>query len=227
MRGGPVRYRTSTHEPGFRSALRLLAKIHADTGKTEKSLDCLRRLADLYPDDADIHYELGEQLLATRRCGKAVVAFRKALEIDDQDAISHVAHAMALHFVYDNQSAIEACEQAIRLNPNLAFAEGLLALCHAHPGHYDEANEHLDRAVRLSPRDPTLYWVSLAGPVSSLIEERFDEYFDRAKVFTKATPKLAVGWRHVRERSTSSICPQSLRLSGPTTSIALIRVIGR
>ena len=81
---------------------------------------------------------------------------RHALSLNDQDTLAHVALAMVHHVSRDNHSAKLSCHKALELNPNLAFVEGLLGLIHAHLGDYEDANLHLDNAIRQSPRDPTL-----------------------------------------------------------------------
>jgi len=127
----------------------------------------------------------------------ATKAAQKAVAIDDQDAMAHAALALAFHISLDNHSAVEECRQAVKLNPNLAFAEGLLGLLQAHLGDYEDANRHLDIAVRLSPRDQTLPFTNLGRVISSLVAERYDEYLERTRAFTRVAPKFIVGWRHL------------------------------
>jgi tetratricopeptide (TPR) repeat protein len=124
-------------------------------------------------------------------------AAQRALALNDQDAYAHAALAVVNHVSRDNHAAMVSCRKALDLNPNLAFAEGLMGLIHAHMGHYDDANRHLDTAIRLSPRDPTLSWVGLARVVAALIADLPDEYLARAKEFTDDVPDLVAGWRHV------------------------------
>ncbi len=132
-----------------------------------------------------------------RNCRVAMEATRTALARDGQDAMAHAAHAMALHISRDNRAAADACSEALELNPNLAFAEGLLGLIQAHLGDYDEANRHLDNVQRLSPRDSTLGLTNMARVVSSLVAGRDEEYLERAKAFTKTSPDFVAGWRHI------------------------------
>jgi tetratricopeptide (TPR) repeat protein len=127
----------------------------------------------------------------------AFESVRRALSIDDQDAMAHATIALALHISLDNRSAAEECQRALDLNSNLAFAEGMLGLIQAHLGDYDEANQHLDVAQRLSPRDQTLPFTSMGRVISSLVAERHEEYLERTLAFTKASPYFVSGWRHV------------------------------
>ncbi|NQU69387.1 MAG: adenylate/guanylate cyclase domain-containing protein [Rhodospirillales bacterium] len=124
-------------------------------------------------------------------------AAQRALALNDQNALAHVALAMVNHVSRDNHAAMVSCRRALDLNPNFAFAEGLMGLVHAHLGDYHDANRHLDNAIRLSPRDPTLSWVGLARVVAALMADLPEEYLARAKELTDAAPNLFVGWRHV------------------------------
>lgn len=101
------------------------------------------------------------------------------------------------HNSRDNRAALISCRKAIDLNPNFAFAEGLLGLIHAHLGDYEEANRHLDIAIRLSPRDPTLSWVRLARVVAALIADLPEEHLAKSREFTDGAPDIVAGWRHV------------------------------
>ena len=49
--------------------------------------------------------------------------------------------------------ALDAAETALRLNPSLAFAHYVVGTINANLGHYDRAIEHIQQAIRLSPRD--------------------------------------------------------------------------
>ena len=122
---------------------------------------------------------------------------RHALSLNDQDALAHVALAMVHHVSRDNHSAKLSCRKALELNPNLVFTEGLLGLIHAHLGDYEDANLHLDNAIRQIPRDSTLSCVGLARVVAALIADLPEEYLAKAKELTDAAPDLFAGWRHV------------------------------
>jgi adenylate cyclase len=124
-------------------------------------------------------------------------AAKKALELNDQDAHAHAALALVSHVSRDNRAAKISCQRALDLNPNYAFAEGLMGMIQAHQGNYDAANRHLDTATRLSPRDPTLSWLGIGRLVAALIADLPDEYLERAKEFTDRVPDGVAGWRHL------------------------------
>ena len=128
---------------------------------------------------------------------QALQAAQRALVLDDQDAWAQAALAMVLHVSRDNTAALAACEKALDLNPNLSFAEALLGLIHTHMGHFEEGSTHMDQAFRLSPRDPSLPFFSLARVVAALGSGEDEEYLALAKMFTEMSPHIVAGWRHL------------------------------
>ena len=136
-----------------------------------------------------------EDLKASRDLARRAAA--QAVALNDQDAWAHCVVGWVDHISHENDAALRACRRALELNPNLANAEGLMALAHAHLGHDDAVNRHADNAVRLSPRDPSLPFWNIARLISALIAERFEDYLERSKELTEAAPNFAPGWRHL------------------------------
>jgi adenylate cyclase len=61
--------------------------------------------------------------------------------------------------------AVDELQRALDLNPNFAAARGFLGAALTLDGRSDQAIEHLEQAIRMSPHDPqnALFNVSLAG----------------------------------------------------------------
>ena len=121
---------------------------------------------------------------------------QRALEIDEDNAWAHMAMARAHHILHENDKSLIECETALRLNPNLAAAEGFLALVLAHLAEYDRARQHVDRALRLSPRDPEKPFWQLALVVAALVAGRYEEYLDEARRMVEVMPEFLPGMRH-------------------------------
>jgi Flp pilus assembly protein TadD len=66
---------------------------------------------------------------------------------------------------YDN--AVRRLEKAIALNPNLANAYGGLGQALALAGEYNGAVTQINKAIRLSPRDPFMVYWFHAYPVNT------------------------------------------------------------
>jgi len=88
------------------------------------------------------------------RMDEALVAARRAIELDDQDANSYftIGRVHLARCEYD--LAIDALEHSIGLNPSLAVTYCGLGDSLAYEGRLDEAIEQFEIAIRLSPHDP-------------------------------------------------------------------------
>lgn len=77
------------------------------------------------------------------------------LQGDDPTALFLVGGAS--HFMARHRASVGLLERAIKLNPNLAMAHGLLAISYASMDRPVDGLAHVETALRLSPRDPMTY----------------------------------------------------------------------
>jgi TolB-like protein len=80
---------------------------------------------------------------------------RRAIALDDRDALSHLALAWALTFSRRPESAVSAAKRAIALNPSFAHAYAILGRLLIHCGRCEEGIEQVEWALRLSPFAPS------------------------------------------------------------------------
>jgi len=80
---------------------------------------------------------------------------RRAVTLDDRDALSHLALAWGLTFSRRPESAINAARRAIALNPSFAHAYAILGRLLIHSGRCDEGIRQVEWALRLSPFAPS------------------------------------------------------------------------
>ena len=85
---------------------------------------------------------------------KAFVAAEKALSLDPDLAVAHLARGRLLwtpanHFPHER--AIQEYRRALELNPNLDEARNQLALIYCHIGAFDEALQEAHKAVTTNP----------------------------------------------------------------------------
>jgi TolB-like protein/Tfp pilus assembly protein PilF len=100
----------------------------------------------------------------------------RAVELgkDDSVALARAGHALAL-LIGDLDSGAAYIDRALVLDPNLArgwYASGWVRNYRGEP---DVAIEHLARAMRLSPLDPTLYHMQAGTGFAHMLAGRFDE----------------------------------------------------
>jgi adenylate cyclase len=149
------------------------------------ALRLFRRARELDPEfstaaalEAVVHaglttYQWSDDIDATLADGRAAAA--TALALAEDDPWAHVAVGYACSSLAgDMPRAITAFECAIELNPSLTLAyQGLsVALTGTRP---DEAVRVMEKAIRLSPRDPQMHLFLHQLAVAHLIAGRFED----------------------------------------------------
>ena len=107
------------------------------------------------------------------RMDQALVAARRAIELDDQDANGHftIGRVHLARCEYD--LAIDALQHALELNPCLAVTYCGLGDSLAYEGRLDEAIEQFEIAIRLSPHDPFRWAFYSYRSLAHLFREEF------------------------------------------------------
>ena len=126
---------------------------------------------------------------------RAEEAYKQALAIDPSSAVAHYAAGLVHRVRGDHDDALYEFETAITLNPNLAVAYAQKANELVSLGRGQEAVTVGEKAVSLSPRDPSIgvfYWVigrayftegsyeETAVWLKKSVEERSNLWFNRA-----------------------------------------------
>jgi tetratricopeptide (TPR) repeat protein len=129
----------------------------------EQATQLLKRAIALSPGYARAHSLLAfAELLAATLGGSNVDATlsaaqqnaRAGLALDDGDPWSCLSSGYIESIASRYDHAIAWYRRAIEINPNFALAHGFLAGSLAWSGQSDNAVEAVDRAIRMSPRDP-------------------------------------------------------------------------
>jgi adenylate cyclase len=109
---------------------------------------------------------------------------RRALEVAGSDPVTlaNAAYALA-HLGEDLDAAIATIDRALALNPGYARGWYLVGQLRGHVGQHDTAIDHLQRAMRLSPRDRT------GAPLAALA---FAQFYGRQFEAAAATFLAAV-----------------------------------
>jgi TolB-like protein len=100
----------------------------------------------------------------------------RAVDVGKDDAIALARGGHAIGFLLgDLDSGAAFVDRALLLNPNLATAWVFSGLLRFYRGEPDVAIEHLARAMRLSPLDPTSYQMQVGTGFAHLFAGRFDD----------------------------------------------------
>jgi adenylate cyclase len=157
----------------------------------------------------------------------------QALEASPFSPIAHHAKGQLLYAQRRCDEAIPEFETVIAFNRNSAWPIALLGCCKFWIGSVDEATPLLEQAVRLSPRDPQIGYLTVRLGLLRLLLSRTDEAIIWLKKARSAAPSLpflhlflasAYGLRGEIERAGAELVEVS-RLQGPghVSSIAELR----
>jgi TolB-like protein/tetratricopeptide (TPR) repeat protein len=106
---------------------------------------------------------------------------RRAVELGRDDAVALARGGYGLCLLAGEfESGIAFVDRALRLNPNLATTWVLSGLLRNFTGETDLAIEHLARAMRLSPLDPTSYHMQAGTGFAHFLAGRLDDACDWA-----------------------------------------------
>src|SRR5829696_2027294 len=90
---------------------------------------------------------------------EAIAEAREAMRLDDRDEYTQWTYGNVLSGLLGrHQEAIGAYQQALEINPNFSLAYGTLGATLARVGRFDESIATVEMAIRLNPRDPSIFF---------------------------------------------------------------------
>ena len=152
-----------------------------------------------------------------------------AVRCDREDAWAHAALGSVYFSTRRLDDALSEFEQALALNPNFSLAQGYYALALSYAGRPAHAFEAAQKAIRLSPRDPSLaIYIGIAG-YARFTERRYDEAIALAREairhrgdLTGAYRVLAVSAGMSGDKPLAAMALRQLRRVQPNISLAWI-----
>jgi len=148
--------------PEFQKALELNPQYHAiyynlgrtllAAGRTDEAIQTLEDGLRAYESD-DLHTQLGLALASKNRVNEAKAQFDRALEINPNNAIAHLARGVALAYKSDWDGAIAEYKATLRLNPQYESAYLYLGAALKQKGDWDAAIAEYREALRLNPNN--------------------------------------------------------------------------
>jgi tetratricopeptide (TPR) repeat protein len=147
---------------------RALLALHPDDGMLWKilgvallrqrkdALQALRRAAELIPEDAEAHGNLGAALYERGQWAEALLSLRRVLELqpDNVEALVDCANALKAHG--NAHEAIALYHRALRLKPQLVEAQNNLGNAYLEAGQTADAVGYYRLALIAKPDDPQI-----------------------------------------------------------------------
>jgi TolB-like protein len=203
------------------------------------AVEPLKRAVETYPDYAPARGLLAFcQVFSTHMGwidrGQGLLPGRqhaiRAIALDDRHPWGHIALAYGAMMERRTEEAIAAFRRAVSLNPNSAAAHSHLSRGYAFAGRDQEAIEHGEDAIRLSPLDPEMALFLGAIAVAHFAAGRYGEAIDRSLEAQRLRPGfqgsrrlLCASLAHAgRVDEARSLLP-TIRSEQPQLSLAWIR----
>ncbi|MCA1396395.1 glycosyltransferase family 41 protein [Bradyrhizobium sp. BRP56] len=168
-------------QPDNFDALHLLGLISAQTGRSERGVDLIRRAIRLNGNVADAHSNLGNALRALRRFDEALASFDVAIALKQNLAPALYNRGITLADLGRHEEALASFDRVLALVPDHADAHRNRGAALRKLQRLDEALASLDRAIALKPNDASAH--NDRGNVLNDLK-RFDDAlasYDRAR----------------------------------------------
>ena len=155
----------------------------------KEALQALQRTAELLPNDAEAHGNLGAALHDQGRWAESLASLSKSLAIHPHDAQVLIDAANATKALGRAREAIALYEQALHSNPRSIESHNNLGNAYLELGQLDDAVSCYQRALKIAPQDAQIH-CNLSNALRRL--GRLDEALDSCRRALILDPKLSV-----------------------------------
>jgi TolB-like protein/cytochrome c-type biogenesis protein CcmH/NrfG len=122
-------------------------------------------------------------------------AARAAIQADSEDPWAHTALGSVCFSTRRLDDALAEFELALRLNPNFSVAQGYYALALSYSGRWRDSYDAAQRAIRLSPRDPSLAIYHGIAAYAQFIGRNYSEAIARSREAIRQRGDLTGAYR--------------------------------
>jgi TolB-like protein len=152
-----------------------------------------------------------------------------AIQADSEDPWAHTALGSVCFSTRRLDDALAEFELALRLNPNFSVAQGYYALALSYAGCWRDSYDAAQRAIRLSPRDPSLAIYHGIAAYAQFIGGNYADAMERSREairhrgdLTGAYRVLTVAAGMAGETEVAAAALQELRRVQPNISLTWI-----
>ena len=184
-------YRTALRrQPDFQDALLNLAALHGEQQQYGRAIDLYRRFLEFYPEEARVHFLLGNASLQAGRHLDAIDAFEKIAVLRPRWAAIHGRLGYTYLMADQPERAAAAYRRTLELNPDSTLVRYQLARLYTAENRLDLAVDQYRRLLAQYPEQAE-YHTRLAD---ALIKQ---EESGRETVYLEQTPRARDAEEHL------------------------------
>ena len=142
--------------PQFTGASINLADLYRQTGREDDGERVLRDAINVVPGDGGLHHALGLSLVRLKRLDEALVEFRRAAELDRNNAQYAYIYGVALHSAGRQQEAIAYLKDSLAAHPENRDIIMAIVSFSREAGDASAALQYAQQAARIAPDDPAI-----------------------------------------------------------------------
>ena len=199
----PSRQRSDFHTWDMLSrAWRLFYELRPDS--LEEARELMEKAIKSDNEFSEAHYVLAGVLLHQFQMGfekdpdgtlrkRALQLVQRSIALDSRNEYAHWVAGFAYAYNSDYAAAEAVLEKAIELNPNCSLAYGTLGTILAYSGQTDRSIRNNEIAMRLNPRDPSIFFRYIGLAVANYIGGRYDQSLDWAEKTVVSRPNFDYG----------------------------------
>ena len=137
-------------EPSDLFALNQKGLILYESKKYKQAEELYRKSIEKFPDDPELHFNLGMTLQKTGRMDEAMESFARAAEIKPDYALAYDRMGQILFHKKDYKGAVREYDKALEINSGLAEIHNDMGNVFFEKNDFDKAQEYYTRAVELN-----------------------------------------------------------------------------
>ncbi|HEV8326517.1 MAG TPA: tetratricopeptide repeat protein [Nitrospiraceae bacterium] len=129
-----------------------IAMIKFAQGKADEARERVNKQIEASPKNPLFYTLLGQLWMRTKDAGRAEIAFKKAIELDDSLLSAYMNLAQVYHLAGKTDQAVKEYEAILVKNPKVIQAHMLLGVIHESRNEYDKAQAQYEAILKLAPR---------------------------------------------------------------------------
>lgn len=140
--------RAMSAKPDIYPTYHNLSDIYRNQNRFEEAITVIKKGLELFPNDANLYIDLGWYNSLANHSFEAIIASKKAVELAPDNYAGYTNLCRGYYETMQYQLALEACNTALKLNPNDGEANVYIGFTYLSLNNEKTANSYFAKAVK-------------------------------------------------------------------------------